>query len=162
MERMLAILLLRAVILQSKGNTFEALLVLKQALEVAEPEGYIRAFVESGMPMAHLLRRAAAQGIFTPYIHRLLSAFGTPSGEIAVPDNDPQAVAQPLLKLLHEREHEVLGLIALGMSNREIAHTLVISLGTVKTHVNNIFRKLDVHTRTHALARARELHLLPL
>lgn len=162
LERTLAVLLLRAVILQARGSTSEALLVLKHALGVAEPEGYIRAFVESGMPMAHLLRRAAAQGIFPQYIHRLLAAFGTPSGEVAVPDNDLKAVTQPLLELLHEREHEVLRLIALGMSNQEIAHTLVISLGTVKTHINNIFRKLDVHTRTHALARARELHLLPL
>ncbi len=160
LERILAILLLRVVILQARGSTSEALVVLKQALGVAEPEGYIRAFVESGMPMAHLLRRAAAQGIFPQYIHRLLAAFGTPSGETAVSDNDQKAVAQPLLELLHEREHEVLRLIALGMSNQEIAHTLVISLGTVKTHINNIFRKLDVHTRTHALARARELHLL--
>lgn len=161
LDRVLAILVLRAVILQARGNTSEALSVLKQALGMAEPEGYTRLFVDTGLPMAHLLQRAAAQGIFPQYIHRLLAAFGTQSEETSASGNRPGAVAQPLLELLHEREYEVLRLIALGRSNQEIARILVISQGTVKTHINNIFRKLDVRTRTQALARSRELRLLP-
>ena len=161
-DRVLAILVLRAVIWQARGNTSEALTALKQALRMAEPEGYTRLFVDTGLPMAHLLQHAAAQGISPQYIHRLLAAFGTSSKETSASDNSLVVAARPLLELLHEREYEVLRLIAQGKSNQEIARTLVISLGTAKTHINNIFRKLDVRTRTQALARARELHLIPL
>jgi LuxR family transcriptional regulator, maltose regulon positive regulatory protein len=74
----------------------------------------------------------------------------------------PQNFSLPLIEPLSGRELEVLHLVATGQSNREIAHTLIVSAGTVKTHLKHIFGKLDVHTRTQAVACARELHLLPL
>jgi LuxR family maltose regulon positive regulatory protein len=70
------------------------------------------------------------------------------------------APAQPLVEPLSERELEVLGLVAEGYSNAEVAQELYITIGTVKRHVNNIYGKLDVHSRTQAVARARELGLL--
>jgi LuxR family maltose regulon positive regulatory protein len=61
---------------------------------------------------------------------------------------------------LSERELEVLQLIAAGKSNSRIAQELFVTAGTVKTHIRNIYRKLDAHSRTQALVRARELNLL--
>jgi LuxR family maltose regulon positive regulatory protein len=102
----------------------------------------------------------------TPYRDKLLSAFdkarerSAETGEDAGP-SPPLAPSSPaLIEPLSERETEVLQLIAAGYSNREIARELVIALGTVKKHINNIFGKLDAHSRTQAVARARELGLI--
>jgi ATP/maltotriose-dependent transcriptional regulator MalT len=77
------------------------------------------------------------------------------------PDSEPAPPrASPLIEPLSDRELEVLGLIAAGLSNREIAQELVVATSTVKTHINNIYRKLDVLRRTQAVARAKELNLL--
>jgi LuxR family maltose regulon positive regulatory protein len=89
--------------------------------------------------------------LFPDYVSQLLSAL--PAG----PENNPSAL---LLDPLTEREQEILSLIAQGQSNRQIADALFISVGTVKGHVNHIFGKLDVKSRTQALLRARELNLL--
>jgi len=72
----------------------------------------------------------------------------------------PQTVVQPLADPLSERELEVLDLIAAGLTNREIADRLFITVGTVKRHVNNIYGKLQAHHRAEAIARARDLGLL--
>lgn len=83
-------------------------------------------------------------------------------GEGAPPPAEPASpgTAQPLSEPLSARELEVLRLIDSGMSNQQIADELVVALGTVKTHINNIYGKLQVRSRTQALARARELNLL--
>jgi LuxR family maltose regulon positive regulatory protein len=70
------------------------------------------------------------------------------------------ALQQPLIEPLTERELEVLRLLADGLSNQEIARQLVVALGTAKTHTASLYRKLDVVSRTQAVARARELGLL--
>ena len=71
-----------------------------------------------------------------------------------------QILAQPLIEPLSERELEVLGLVAAGMSNREIAEALVVTVGTVKRHLHNTYGKLGVRNRTQAVSLARELNLL--
>jgi len=70
------------------------------------------------------------------------------------------SVEQQLIESLSEREIEVLRLIAQGLSNREIAETLVLAVSTIKTHVNNIYRKLDVNSRTQAVAKSQQLGLI--
>jgi LuxR family maltose regulon positive regulatory protein len=148
-----------------RGEEQEALTVLAQALHLAEPEGYIRIFVDEGPPMAALLSQLWAQERKqgpTVYLDTVLAAF--------LPDNmalEPQpktagqrATAQPLLDPLSERELEVLQLIARGDSNPEIAKELVLSVDTVKRHVYNIFPKLGVKNRVKAVAQARTLGLL--
>ena len=143
----------------------EALTVLAQALHLAEPEGYIRIFVDEGPPMAALLsqlwEQECKQGS-TAYLDTVLAAF--------LPDNmahEPQpetagrcTTAQPLLDPLSERELEVLQLIARGDSNPEIAKELVLSVDTIKRHVYNIFSKMGVKKRIKAVARAHDLGLL--
>ncbi|MBN1284585.1 MAG: hypothetical protein JXB47_04230 [Anaerolineae bacterium] len=125
--------------------------MLACALRQAEPEQYIRTFVDVGQPMARLLYEAAAQGIMREYAGRLLAAF---------PAAEPLH-AQTLVEPLSEREIEVLRLVAGGLSNREIARRLVLSLNTVKSHNQNIYGKLGVGSRTQAIAKAKALGILP-
>jgi LuxR family maltose regulon positive regulatory protein len=140
----------QAMVASLEGNTASAQSHLEHALTIAEPEGYVRVFVDEGEPMAVLLRQAATAGIFPKYVGLLLKAFGTPAGKDSL--SPPDA--------LSPRELEVMRLIAAGLANREIADQLVVSLGTIKTHINHIYQKLDVRSRTHAVARARELDLV--
>jgi LuxR family maltose regulon positive regulatory protein len=157
-------LILQALALRGRNEATEALDVLHRALFLAEPEGYVRVFVDEGAPMMALLREAAPRGLVTGYVNELLAAF--PVSEIGDVDGVPSPphiqapIDQPLIDSLSERELEVLHLIAAGLSNREIAEKLFIAVSTVKTHINNIYGKLDVSKRTRAVARARELGLL--
>src|SRR6266700_1350250 len=149
----LEILVLHALALHAQGDRTEALRVLQRALTLAEPEGYIRLFVDEGEPMAALLRQAYARGIAADYVVTLLSAFGEQT--LAAPSR-----AFPLVEPLTERELEVLRLLVRGLSNAEMARELIITVGTVKRHVNSIYGKLGVNSRTQAVARAQTLHLL--
>jgi LuxR family maltose regulon positive regulatory protein len=152
-ENMVTILILQALAFQMVGDGDRALSALERALSLAEPEGYVRTFVDEGEPMAHLLRRALGRGIRPSYARKLLSAFGE-NTRAASP------AAQALVEPLTQRELEVLGLLVTGLSNREIAEELVVAVSTVKSHVNHIYGKLGVKSRTQAVARARELDLV--
>ncbi len=133
---------------------------LELALTMAEPEGYVRTFVDEGAPMAALLRRAASRGVAPGYVSKLLDALDSEAQMRRGSTGPASPVAQPLEESLSEREREVLRLIAAGLSNRDIAQDLVLATGTVKKHTNNIFTKLGVRSRTQAVAQARELGLL--
>jgi len=133
------------------------------ALALAEPEGYVRIFVDEGPAMAELLsgvleaqqrgRRGSQDRIPTHYLRKSLAALERDDSSATLP-------AAGLPESLSERELEVLQLIAAGKTNRRIASELFFSVGTVKTHINNLYRKLDAHSRTQALARAGELNLI--
>jgi len=166
------ILVLQALAHQIQGDIAAALVPLERALTLAEPEGYVRIFVDEGPPMAVLLAklpersrkrpRAASTNVLLAYIERLLALL---RGERVLEGTSPASSsaptpAQSLLDPLTERELEVLRLIAAGLSNREIADRLVLALSTVKSYVNTIYSKLQVESRTQAVARARALHLL--
>jgi len=153
-DERLKVLALQAVALQAGGEQDKAVQALRDALVLAEPAGFIRLFVDEGMPMAHLLSRASAMGIMPDYIGKLLAAF---EAEKHGPDVPP---SQSLLEPLSHRELEVLHLIAQGLSNQEIGERLILALDTVKGHNRSIFGKLQVQRRTEAIARARELGLL--
>jgi LuxR family maltose regulon positive regulatory protein len=134
---------------------------LAGALALAEPEGYVRTFVDEGAPMAELLSEvleALQRGRLDPpipahYIRKLLAALERDDAGARLP-------AKRLPEPLSGRELEVLQLVAAGKSNSQIAAELFISVGTVKTHINNLYRKLDARSRTQAVARARELDLI--
>ncbi|MCB0178926.1 MAG: helix-turn-helix transcriptional regulator [Anaerolineae bacterium] len=160
------ILLLQALAHQAANDLPQAVTSLAQALALAEPEGFIRLFVDEGPPVAALLNRviASPEGRRrAEYIRKLLAVCPHNPTDTAVSQNHqpPSAAApQPLIEPLSERELEVLRLIAAGKSNKEIARLLVIAPGTVKKHLNNIYGKLGVHSRTQALVRANALELL--
>ena len=117
------------------------------ALDLAAPEGHIRLFAAEGAPMAGLLARVRQRraGVADAYLDDLIRAC---------------APAQPDAGPLSGRERDVLRLIAAGCDNPEIGRRLFVAPSTVKTHVNRIFGKLGVVSRTQAVARARELDLL--
>ena len=159
MGSVIEILVLLATTLRAQGRTDEAMTTLQKALSLAEPEGYIRVFVDAGEPMAELLRSALARQILPDYVSGLLAAFGTATGrDGSVRFSGPRL--KPAMEPITGRELEVLRLLAAGASNKQIAQELVLVTGTVKAHLLNIYRKLDVHNRTQAVARARELNLL--
>ena len=123
-------------------------------MALAELNGFIRIFVDEGLPMVHLLSEAAAQGIMPNYVSKLLSVV-----EAEVQKND-QSSSQQLVDPLSDREIEILNLIAACLKNKEIAEQLIISLNTVLYHSKNIYRKLDVNNRTLAVAKAKEINLI--
>jgi LuxR family maltose regulon positive regulatory protein len=160
-DERLKVLALQAVALQASGERDKAAQALRDALVLAEPAGFIRLFVDEGLPMAHLLSRASASGIMPDYIGKVLAAFDAEKQKRADTSSRPAASpSQPLLEPLSQRELEVLHLIAQGLSNQEIGARLFLALDTVKGHNRSIFGKLQVQRRTEAIARARELGLL--
>lgn len=159
--RVIEILILQALVHQRAGDTDRAITTLEQALTIAEPGGFIRIFVDEGPPMAQLLQKAAAHGIMPDYVRRLLSAFPTAEPQQIVPLETHSAFRNPQLEPLSERELEILQLIAVGLTNQQIASRLYLSLNTVKAHTRNIYGKLDVHSRTQAVARANAAGILP-
>jgi LuxR family transcriptional regulator, maltose regulon positive regulatory protein len=157
-QRLLQVMAVQSVVLFAQGDKDKAVQVFAEALALAEPGGYIRLFVDEGDAMAELLSAAAALGIRPDYVGQLLAAF---KGEMK--DERPAASvpgSSLLIEPLSQRELEILKLIAQGLSNREIGGRLFLALDTVKGHNRKIFDKLQVQSRTEAVARARELGLL--
>lgn len=156
---------LQALVLEAQQRPDEARQTLRRALALAEPEGYVRLFVDEGTPMRALLADCrlpgdAASAPLAGYIEHLLAAFD-PSVP-AWPDHPKREdrPAQALVEPLSDRELEVLRLMAQGLSNPQIARKLYLSPNTLKAHARNIYAKLDVHNRIEAVNRARELGLL--
>jgi LuxR family maltose regulon positive regulatory protein len=165
---------LKAIALLGLEELGQAVAEVEGALALAEPEGYVRTFLDEGDPMSTLLSHVAndASSPHANYALRLLTAFGEDKGSARstiqpmVPHEDrasslPSASSASLIEPLSRRELEVLHLMALGRTNQEIAQQLVVAPGTVKAHTASIYGKLDVANRTEAVARARQLGILP-
>ncbi len=148
---------LQALGFQAAGKADQAMKVLAQTLLEAEPEGYIRTFVDEGRPMAALLHSALSRGVTPDYTSRLLASFPSVGRKV---EASPHPVTFSFNTPLSERELEVLRLLATGASNEEIAGELSIALTTARKHVSNIISKLGVNNRTQAVSRGRDLGLL--
>ncbi|WP_448616436.1 LuxR C-terminal-related transcriptional regulator [Modestobacter sp. URMC 112] len=146
------LMVLQALARQAHGDLPAALASLRQAVTLAEPEGYIRVFLDEGPPLAPLLRALAKEGTAPGYVRRLLAALQSTAGSPPV----DQGVIDPL----SERELEVLRLLGSDLNGPAIARELVVSLSTVRTHTNHIYAKLGVNSRRAAVRRAGELALL--
>jgi LuxR family transcriptional regulator, maltose regulon positive regulatory protein len=163
------ILALRALALEAQGETSAAESILKQAVDLARPDRFIRIFVDLGKPMQEMLRQLTRQGQSVDTIHHILSAFpaeySPPEDNDNLPDNAKPARQQSpgnsmLAEPLTPRELEVLNLLRGPASIKEIALQLHISYATAKRHTINIYGKLGVNQRWNAVARAEELHIL--
>ncbi|HSB00059.1 MAG TPA: LuxR C-terminal-related transcriptional regulator, partial [Anaerolineales bacterium] len=152
------ILILQALAYHTQGDLPSALSSLQYALVLAEPEGYMRIFLDEGKSMMLLLREASARKIMPGYTDKLLVAFQAEQRENK--DKPDKASTHTLIEPLSQRELDVLRLIAQGLSNQEICGRLFLALDTVKGHNRRIFDKLQVQRRTEAIARARELGLI--
>ncbi len=155
--------MLQALALDTQGDHNAALTTLAEALTLAAPEGYVRLFVDEGAPMAELLAQSAEHRAQSDplliYIKHLLSALPEPKRETQTVLRSALERSNALVEPLTAREREVLRLVADGASNGEIAEQLVIAVGTVKRHINNLFSKLGVQSRTQAVRAARDLQL---
>jgi LuxR family transcriptional regulator, maltose regulon positive regulatory protein len=161
---LIEILALTALAQHALGQAQQSVETLKTALHLAEPEGYIRTFVDAGRPMAALLYKALELDLFPNYVAKLLTHF--PSDDVLQPtstslstSSHTRASEESLIEPLSRRELEVLQLVATGASNEGIADHLVIAPTTAKKHVSNILRKLGVENRTQAVARGRSMGL---
>ena len=142
---------LRALAYQRHGDIPAALSCLERAVTLAEPEGYVRVFVDEGPPMASLLRVAARQQTAGNYVRQLL---------VAVTETEQNGpVKQALIEPLSERELDVLRLLGTELDGPAIARELMVSLNTVRTHTKHIYAKLAVTNRRAAVRRAAELDL---
>lgn len=159
-------LLLRALIYWKQHNINVAVADIAHALSLAESKGFIRTFLDEGEPLKELLSitlnvlqkdsYTVSHTVSPAYLTHLLAS----STKKPLYQNNAISDAQPQVNLLSERELEVLHLIALGKSNQEIAEQLVIANSTLKTHINRMYSKLAVRSRTQAIVQARKLHLL--
>jgi LuxR family transcriptional regulator, maltose regulon positive regulatory protein len=141
------------------GSNEQALTFLSEALELGEPRGYIRAFVDEGGLLRTLLEKALGRGITPNYTRKLLDIIEAEEQQRL--DRQGEAGAPAAVPaVLSAREMEVLRLVAAGLSNRRIAERLVVTPGTIKVHVYNIMEKLGAQSRTQAVARASELKLI--
>jgi len=152
MGYVIEILILQAMALQAQGRMDQALTALDRALSLAEPQGYVRMFIDEGAPMGKLLRQAVARGIALDYVSKLLAALEN--------ETKDERRTTELVEPLSERELEVLRFLTTHLSSTEIAEELFISVNTVRSHMKSIYGKLDVHTRREAVARAQDLGLL--
>lgn len=167
---LIQISMLQALACQTQGDLPSALDTLERALAMAEPEGYVRTFLDEGEPVRLLISEVSSaianstadSSRLLAYTDRLLSSFNI---TIRTPPNQPisnqQSTINNLVDPLSERELEVLHLIQAGFNNQEIAEHLVIAVSTVKSHINNLYSKFGVHSRTQAIAIARDLGLFP-
>jgi LuxR family maltose regulon positive regulatory protein len=146
------ILILQSLALDAQGHTSLSLNPLQRALELAEPEGYFRLFVDEGAAMLRLLRAAAGAGILPDFVRRLSQALRNEEGA--------GVEQRPAAEALSERELHVLRLLATPLSGPEIARELHVSLNTMRTHTKHIFAKLEVTSRAAAVRRAEALGLI--
>jgi LuxR family maltose regulon positive regulatory protein len=161
-DALIDILIGQALIAWLSGHSSAAYEALQSALAYAEPDGYVRRFIDEGILLQALLNKflearrhghlSAEPRVSLNYLSRLLAAFETTPPQ-------PAIISNPI-EPLSDRELEILRLIAANRSNQEIAQELVLSVSTVKWHVTNLFGKLQARNRLEAVNRARELNLL--
>lgn len=150
------VLALQAVHHDTLGEQSAALDKLTTALNLAEPSGFIRLFVDLGSQMFGLLKQLARQNVALDYIGQILAAFRDDKRTVIPEAADHKSLVEPLT----DRELDVLDLLAQRLSNKEIAVKLFISAETVKGHLQNIYQKLEVNKRREAVEKAKNLGIL--
>jgi LuxR family maltose regulon positive regulatory protein len=171
--RVIEMRVLEALAHHANGDARGALAALEHALALAEPEGHVRVFVDEGAPLQTVMSQWALEARrhkdhdetmnrLLAFAEGLLAAFPNTNYQFPITSRPPPVSSfhASLVEPLSDREQEILHLIAGGLSGQAIAQRLVLALSTVQWHLKNIYGKLNVHSRTQAVARARELGLL--
>jgi LuxR family maltose regulon positive regulatory protein len=150
--------LLLAVAADRQHQTQKAHEYITTCLSLAEPEGYLRVFLNMGNTIRELIATyfQLDTSAHKPFARKILEAFAQ-----VHPYDSQDIQRQALVEGLTNRELEVLQLMAVGKTNPQIAQQLIVAPGTIKAHAASIYRKLDATNRTEAVARARQLGLLP-
>lgn len=148
--------ILLSIVLDAIGDQDLAHAEFARALSYAEPEGFVRSFLDRGATVHALLREAIKRETSLTYVRRLLENVETDPSE----DSTGQSFTEDFPDLLSEREMQVLRLLAAHLTSRDVAEELTIATSTVRTHIKNIYRKLDVHSRREAIDRAKSIGLL--
>jgi LuxR family maltose regulon positive regulatory protein len=168
---LIRLLTVQALAFAAQGERESALRALQRALTLAEPEGYVRTFVDEGEALRLLMvdlrfwigaqiSDAVHRNRLLVYADRLLHSFAPATQEPPAPSSNQPSQIENLIEPLSDREIEILRLIAEGLSNQDIAQRLFLALPTIKWYTTQIYGKLDVANRTQAVARARALDLL--
>ncbi|MCK4977477.1 MAG: hypothetical protein KAS36_11155, partial [Anaerolineales bacterium] len=154
MREVIELRVLQALVFSAQGLNDRAIDSIEKALTLAEPERYVRTFVDEGEPIKELLRQVICRDVAPDYARKLLAAFemGRPIEQLTY--------AQSLIDPLSKRELEVLRLLSTELSGPEIARELSISLNTMRTHTKSIYSKLDVNNRRAAVRESQELNIL--
>ena len=161
---MLMALIQLALLHEMKGNQQEAVRDLIRALEIGEPEGHLQVFLDEGKALVELLSRVVKQDQHAVFAQKIIDLVGeagvspTPSRSVRAGEAELRPAGE--FGTLTRREIDVLSLLAEGLSNKEIAQRLYLSLRTVKYHTTNIFTKLNVENRTQAVLRAKASGIL--
>jgi LuxR family maltose regulon positive regulatory protein len=150
LHQKIQVLILQALVLSATGNHEDATQALLFALSIAKPGRYVRTFIREGKIMRKLLQRIAKQMKDSDYVEELIKSFPT------VPSSQPLGLVEPL----SAREREVMSLLATSLSVPEIAEEMILSPNTVRSHIKNIYSKLEVNRRMDAIQKAKELRLL--
>jgi len=159
--RLVEVLALQALALKQAGETAKSIASLQRAVNLAEPGGLIRTFVDLGREPAHLLASLVHPSASGDYASQILAAFATTSQGLPGPAGARESLTDDMIEPLTNRELDVLELLAGRLSNKEAATKLHISWQTVTKHTVNVYQKLGVSGRREAVARARALGILP-
>ena len=160
-RRVIEVLVLQAIAYRQHGAESRAMQAFSRALTLAEPENYVRTFIDEGQPALQLIRQAVADKCSPVYAKYLLAEYNRHTHPSSLHSEKVGTFGKSLVEPLSERELEVLRLIAQGLTNQEIGLRLHISLSTVKGHTSNIYGKLAVNNRTQAITVAQNIGLLP-
>lgn len=159
-DTLIKVLVLKALACDAQGDLKTALKALEGAFSKAAPEGYIRTFVDHGLPMQQLLFEAASRGLAPDFVPLLLASFPEKLEEQELAIMGKSTPTQVLVEQLTDRELSILQLMAAGLTHSEIADELYLSVNTIKWHTTHIYSKLGVHRRANAVSRAQELGIL--
>ncbi|MFC7493631.1 MULTISPECIES: LuxR C-terminal-related transcriptional regulator [unclassified Nocardioides] len=157
---MIELEVLRAVTLRGAEESDRALAALEHAIELAEPDNWVRVFVEAAPALGDLLGGLAARQPSSGYVRRLLEATSASGTDAVVALGATRSPRPELLDPLSDRELDVLRLLRSDLDGPAIARELVVSLNTVRTHTKHIYTKLGVNNRRAAISRAHQLGLL--
>lgn len=163
--RLIEIHCLQALVMDAQDHSEQALNLLTKALSIAQPEGFVRTFLDLGDPLVAILKQVAAQGNLIGKASIAESLIADYARQLVATDEDEDKIeleekVQNFISPLTEREIEVLRWLSEGLTNKAIAEKLVVAPSTVKQHLKNIYNKLNAHNRTEAVAIGRQQELL--